>query len=78
MTLMIISIIGIVFVGKGFENKNKSEPIPITQNPVQIIKSNPIQIIKSNDIQIPNYDIKNNEIKVSGSYMNIKTNKYSY
>jgi len=43
---MIIRIIGIVFV-KGFENKIKSEPIPITQNQ---ISQNPI--IKSSDIKV--------------------------
>lgn len=55
MKLMIIRIVGIIFV-KRFENKTKSEPIPISQN----------SIIKSSDI------------KVSGSYMKIKKNKYSY
>jgi len=44
MKLIIIRIVGIVFV-KGFENKIKSEPIPISQHP--IIKSSDIKVSSS-------------------------------
>jgi hypothetical protein len=59
MKLMIIRIIGIVFV-KGFENKIKSEPIPITQNQ---ISQNPI--IKSSDIKVSSSYMKIKKNKYS-------------
>ena len=65
---MNINIIGTVFI-KGFET-NKSEPIPIIKNDSNN-KTKPIPIIK-------NINNENNEMKVSSSFMKIKTNKYSY
>jgi len=59
MKLMIIRIIGIVFV-KGFENKIKSEPIPITQNQ---ISQHPI--IKSSDIKVSSSYMKIKKNKYS-------------
>ncbi len=63
------NVIGTVFI-KGFENVTNTQPIPII---APIIKKSDCIPIPSNENTNQPYDMK-----MSGSYMKIKMNKYSY